>query len=293
MVRFHVLKFKLTFRDLWIVVVNAAKKIYRDDCLGLATQVSYHFSFSILPWLIFLTILVGYIGHHVNYPLSLSTLLTAILSPQQATMIQEKMSQIIKVNSGGLASFSAILMLWASSHVVNSLTNALDKAYGQQRKHAFLLNRLYSMLFILLSGLVALLCMFVVLFGPLIAKHVSHSLGLEQHHESLSLLWGLARWPLAFLVLSLLLALVYRFLPSKKHPLLLLWPGSMLAVLLWLSLSYLLGLYLSLSPTFSRLYGSLGLVVSILLWVHLSSFILLCGAEFNAALEARLKEKTS
>jgi membrane protein len=291
MIRFNVLKFKLSFRDLGSIVIKTIKKVIDDDCLGLATQISYHFTFSVVPWLIFLAILIGYLGSYMNYPMELNSLLTTFLPSEPSLMIQDKLSELISHNSPGLMSFSVILMLWSSSHVVNSLTNGLDKAYGQRRKHAFLINRLYSMIVILLSGLLVLLSFAILVFGPAIASHISSTLGLDKHHASLSLLWGVARWPLAFIILSLLLTLIYRFLPSKKHPFLMLWQGSMLAVLLWMGLSVSLGFYLQYSPGFSRMYGSLGVLISVLVWVHLSSFILLAGAEFNSVLEAHLKEK--
>jgi len=289
--RFHVLKYQLSFRDLWDITVQTTKKTTSDDCLGLAAQIAFHFIFSFFPWMLFLMALLGFIGRRVNYSLETSSLFTSIFPAEITALFQVNLDHLIQVNSGGLILLGLLGMIWSASRVVNALTGALDKAYGQRRKHAFILNRLYSMIFILLSGLLILICFLLIAFGPTLAAQISNSLGLAGQDKNLRFLWGLTRWPLAFLLLSFLLTLIYRYLPSKSHPFFTLWPGSMLAVILWMALSYFLGLYLRMSPDFHRMYGSLGALISILVWVHLSAFIFLAGAELNATLEAHLKEK--
>ena len=94
------------------------------------------------------------------------------------------------------------------------------------------------------------------------------------------------RWPVFFLLTLFLLALIYRFGPSRQDPE---WhwitPGSVFATLFWLLASLGFSYYVSNFADYDRMYGSLGAVIILLFWLYMSFYIVLLGAEVNAAIE--------
>jgi membrane protein len=98
--------------------------------------------------------------------------------------------------------------------------------------------------------------------------------------------WNLARWPLAFLVILLLFALIYYLAPNVDQRS---WkwvsPGSVVGAVAWLVLSGLFALYTSFSDSYSRTYGALAGGIVLLLWLNYSAWAVLFGAELNSELD--------
>jgi membrane protein len=129
-----------------------------------------------------------------------------------------------------------------------------------------------------LAGLLLL----IVFGGPLgaaIADQVRAGSAFE-------LLWGVLRWPIAFVAILVFFALVYYLAPNQDvrawH-----WvtPGSLVGSLLWLALSALFALYTSFSDSYSKTYGALASGIVLLLWLNYSAWALLFGAELNSELD--------
>ena len=102
------------------------------------------------------------------------------------------------------------------------------------------------------------------------------------------------RWPALLVLMSLLIAMLYRFAPYRRSPQ---WRwlsyGTLFATLMWLLGSGGLSLYVRYFSTFSELYGSLGAVVALMLWFWLSAFVVLFGAELNSEMERQTCHDTT
>jgi membrane protein len=143
--------------------------------------------------------------------------------------------------------------------------------------------RLISLVLVLASGVVlAGMLLFIVLGGKLgDAIAAKADLG-----GAFTWFWNLARWPLAFVVVLLLFALIYYLAPNADQRS---WkwitPGSIVGSLAWLALSGLFALYTAFSDSYSRTYGSLAGGIILLLWLNYSAWAVLFGAELNAELD--------
>jgi membrane protein len=98
-------------------------------------------------------------------------------------------------------------------------------------------------------------------------------------------LWGLLRVPVALLLLSLVVSVVYRFAPSKRLTLRSVVPGALLAVALWALASLAFAFGLTLFPDYGAVYGSFGAAISLLLYLYVSAAAVLLGAEVNATMQ--------
>jgi membrane protein len=131
----------------------------------------------------------------------------------------------------------------------------------------------------------------LIVFGGPVGEAIADLAGLG---SAWNWLWGLIRWPLAFLAILLFFALVYYLAPDTDQRN---WkwitPGSVLGALLWLALSGLFALYTSFSDSYDKTYGSLAGGIILLLWLNYSAFALLYGAELNSELDRQADIKAA
>jgi membrane protein len=147
--------------------------------------------------------------------------------------------------------------------------------------------RLLAFALVFLAGLVLAVVFVLIVFGGPLGDAVARRAGLG---HAFTIIWAVARWPIAFAGILLFLGLVYYLAPAERPPS---WrwitPGSLLGSTLWLVLSGLFALYTSFSSSYDRTYGSLAGAIVLLLWLNYSAVALLLGAELNSELERRAK----
>jgi membrane protein len=115
-----------------------------------------------------------------------------------------------------------------------------------------------------------------------IARHVGDALGLGSAAVTA---WGIAKWPVLVIIVSIMLAILYWASPNARHGFRWVSPGGLLAVLLWLVASGAFALYVAFFGNYNKVYGTLGGIIIFLIWMWLSNTAILLGAEFNAELE--------
>jgi membrane protein len=143
--------------------------------------------------------------------------------------------------------------------------------------------KITSIVLVLLSGTTIIALAVLIVFGGPLGQAVADKAGLG---GAFTLLWGIARWPIAFGAVLLLFGLTYYYAPNVDHRR---WqwvtPGSFVGALLWLALSGLFTLYVTFAGSYSKTYGSLAAGVILMLWLNYSAWAILFGAELNAELE--------
>jgi membrane protein len=169
--------------------------------------------------------------------------------------------------------------LWSLNAGTQALFAALNIAYGEPERRSmfeFYLSTFTFTLIALLSGGVVLLA---IVYVPVLFAAAGFSSAFEA-------VVGIGRWPLLALLSLLLLALLYRYGPSRRSAK---WRwvsvGSLVATVLCLVASAAFSLYVSHFANYDRIYGAFGAVIILLFWLYLSFYIVLLGAEINAELE--------
>jgi len=259
---------------------RALKEFGEDDMATYAAALAYHVLFSLFPFIIFLVALLGFL----NIPQFFDWLRQQsqlVLPPQATDQVNSAIDQIQQPR-GGLLSFGVIVALWAASAGVRAAMGALNKAYDvQEGRPAW---KLYSLSLLYTVGIAVLLILataFMVI-GPQAAQWLGERTGLGTFVVTL---WSWLRWPLAVLLLTLAVALIYYVAPDVEQSFRFITPGSVLAVLVWIAASLGFGYYVQNFADYSATYGSLGAVIVLLFYFYISSAILLLGAEVNAVIE--------
>ena len=250
-----------------------------DDAMGLSAQVAFSSLLAFFPSVIFLVGLADLAGVYGTLqeflgPVAPEEVLETVDTLQQDT---SKTTSVIAFTIGAAGA------LWAASGAMGAIIKAVNRAYDRVETRPFWKTRLIGIVLVCLMGLVLAALLLLIVFGGPLGTAIADKAGLGGEFE---LLWGIFRWPAAFVAILLLFALVYTFAPNLE-PRNWKWltPGSLVGSVGWLVLSGLFALYTSLSDSYSKTYGALASGIVLLLWLNYSAFALLFGAELNSELD--------
>jgi membrane protein len=208
--------------------------------------------------------------------------LSAVLPDTAASIITDQASEVASNAGTGLglaAAFGIAFALFSAARGVKSLMEGINIAYDEVEKRGFLMFNLvaYLLTVVLVLGLI------LALASTIVVPAVLAWVGLGGFVEGL-IRW--LRWPLLAIVTILGLAIVYRYGPSRENAR---WrwvsPGAVAATALWVVGSLAFSIYVRNFGSYNEVYGTLGGVIVLLLWLWVSAFIVLMGAELNAELE--------
>jgi membrane protein len=205
--------------------------------------------------------------------------------------INEELSRISAQGQGNL-SFTFVgtllLSLWGANAATKAIFDALNIIYKEREKRGFISLTIHSLLFTLAGLVMVLLAIAGIILVPITLKLVGAA------SSSTSALLSVLRWPLLYVALLFALACLYRYGPSRTHPQ---WRwvtwGSAIAGTVWLVGSLALSWYVSNFGSYNATYGSLGAVIGFLVWMWLSTIIVLVGAEINAEMEHQTARDTT
>jgi membrane protein len=177
------------------------------------------------------------------------------------------------------AVLSLLLALWSANRGTRAFIDAFNIVYGAEERRGFVRLSLYSLLLTFLGVALVGVALALVVGLPVFFA----ALGFPAEGPSGV---GLLRWPLLLIGVFAFYLLLGRFAPSRPPaPWRWLWPGAAASALVWLVASVLFSIYVTNFAAFNAVYGSLGAVVILLLWIYLSIYVGLIGAKLNAELE--------
>jgi membrane protein len=274
----------LTVRAWWQALRDAAKGFAARNLTDGAAALTYYSVLSIFPGLIVLVSLLGVFGSEDTVD-GLVRIVDS-LGPQSAVDAFEEPIRSA-VEHSGTASVALVVgllaALWTASGYVGAFTRASNVIYSVQEDRSIWKRRPLELLItIVLVVVLTLVLLGLVVGGPL-ADAVGEELGIG---DTALQAWSIAKWPLLFGIVVLVLALLYRVAPNARHAgLRWLLPGSLLATVLWIIASAGFSSYVSHFGSYSNTYGGLAGVIVFLIWLWLTNVAVLFGAQFAAELE--------
>jgi membrane protein len=262
---------------LWRVYQNVPE----HRIVSIAAGVAFYVLLAIFPGIAALVALYGLFSDPSMISRHLDSL--AGLLPGGATdVIGEQLGRLTaQPNSTlGFAFLIGLLVsLWSANAGMKALVDALNIVYGEKEKRGLIKLNALSLAFTLGALLFMLLALAAIAVLPLVMSN----LGLATATEWLV---AFGKWPVLFLAVVLVIALIYRYGPSREQAQ---WRwitwGSALAAIAWLVMSLLFSWYAAKFGSFNKTYGSLGAVIGFMTWIWLSSIVILIGAELDAEME--------
>ncbi len=279
-----------------IGVLPTAKQVFKefreDDAQGLASEVAYHLLFSVVPLLIFLTALSGFVSRAVGVNDAMGNITSWLFEnlPQRtAVAVQEPIESVIASQSGGFLSVGALLALWGARNAMASLMKALNVAFDVKESRPWWKKQIIAIGLTIALGLGIVGGSAFFLIGSSIGAGLAESVGLG---GTFTTIWSILRWPLIFVLVSLAVAFLYWAGPNVDAPFTWLTPGSVLAVLLWALATTGLSFYFRYFGGYAEAYGVLGGVLAFVFWLYVMSLILLIGGELNAVITLQKSPET-
>lgn len=271
----------LSFREL---ARRVWADLYAGDVTSLAAEMSYYFVLSIFPFLIFLAALVGTLPFTGAWNGVLNWIV--IYFPRQS---QAMVLDIILSLTDGRTGFLSLGLLgtgWAATSGLLCLMSALNVVYGVKETRSFLHRLALAFLMVLVLAVLLLSTFGLVTAGDWFDRWVAaRSMGLL----SVPVLWRGTRWTISVILLGVGIALLDWTMPNLRRPWRKTVPGVVFVVLAWLLSTAAFNLYVQYVGTFNKTYGVLGVFVILMVWIYLSSLIILAGAVINAQLRKMAK----
>ncbi|QBQ56606.1 YihY/virulence factor BrkB family protein [Nitrosococcus wardiae] len=271
------------------VLVRVKNELSEDKLTMVAAGVAFYALLALFPALTALVFIYGLVANPADVQQQLNTLSGII--PQEAQSLLNAQLSSITAQSPSALGFgvlgSILFALWGATKGMKTLMEALNVVYNEEEERGFL--RLNGTALVLTLGAVLLGVLAIGLVVVLPA--LLGNLGLGESVRS----WiSLLRWPLLALFAMAGLAGVYRYGPSRSQPQ---WHwvnwGAVLATVLWVIASFGFSFYVSHFGSYNETYGSLGAVVIFLMWLFITAFIVLLGAELNAEMEHQTQVDTT
>jgi len=271
----------LTGHSLWRAVVELAN----GDDFTHAASIAYYALLSLFPFMLLALSVIGSItaddtsrGKMLDFILKYFPTRFEFVTTQIDMFRQTRVQMGI---GGGLA------LIWASLGVFGAISSAVNHAWGVEKQRSFLKHRMVSFLMMLAAG--AALFLTVVVFSAGEVIEASWFAQVVERFPGLRALQGFGIRYAATLMLIGGVGLVFYFIPNAKVRFRDVWVGALITGLLWRGAYAVFAWYVRDLSRFS-IHGSIGAVVAFMLWIYISSVILLFGVEFTAAY-GRLRRK--
>ncbi len=281
-----------SWRTFWWLFRRSFQCAYEDGCFGTAKGVAYSSLLSVFPLLTTTaTLLVQANAIAVSY--LISRLLFEAVPPGTEELVL-RFFTVRGERPVSLLIAATLLSIWAASGAMTSLMEGFQAAYRIPTGRSFLRQRAVAVSLVLFSALPVLGASALMLLGERAERVAMGWLGLvpagAELRGWLSLAGKLGRYLVAIGAIHLVNAGVYLFGPSRRQRWRDVWRGALVATVLWLAATWLFAWYVRHLANYNVLYGSIGAVIALLVWMYVLAAIALAGCEFNAERE-RLRHR--
>lgn len=264
-------------RKGWQKVILLTIQGYFDNKVGRnAAAMTYYLLFAMFPFFIFVTSLLGLL--HLP-TLTLDGQITRFLPEDVVAFLNLAIEHITKSSNNALLTFGLVFSVWFPFRAVSNLMEAINDIYGEEKSgsHSIRTAILTALTIVLTPAMLLLLLLgervlgFVGEYIPISAEFITG--------------WSRMRFVPMAAALLFMLSAVYFFSPSKIQKARYILPGAILSMGVWMLFSLIFSYYVDHMGRYSIIYGSIGVIIALLVWMDWSMIAMLMGAVFNVALK--------
>jgi membrane protein len=274
-----------TFRKaLWVALEH--------DVLNTAKAAAYSGMLALFPALVVLTALLAQVPEGTSLVGEIRASFEQFLPADSMSLLQSAL-ETRRLHSAQLIFSAAGLSVFAGLGLMLSLMEGFRRAYEQPlNKWGFWQRRARALLLVPIVLVPLSLATLLLVFGRQIEAWMIDNAGHELRHFVL-FSWRMVRWAIALLTGVSVLGALYHFGTWRKEHWAWVGPGALAATLLWFPSTLAFGWYVTRIADYSMFYGSFGTGIATLVWLYLTSFSALLGAELNGVLYRERQEKAS
>jgi membrane protein len=262
----------------------------RRRLTGLAAEMAYNAMLALFPTTLAVLTAIGLFKPLKMTFQTIAGRVSEVAPTEALSLVKNIAEQISASQNGGLFSFSFVFALWAASGALSTAMAALDQIHQTPRKHKRPIwkARLVALLLTVCAILLLMLSAALIFVSDVLIQLIAHRSGVFS--SPLLTLWWLLSLPLALGIMSIMFGFIYRFGPSRWNPGQPIMPGAVLAAIFWAILSNVLRLTARYIGT-NQIYGVVGAVIVLLLWLYMSSLVLLIGDQLNVTVGEAMRQK--
>ena len=255
-------------------------KAFEEDILSSAAQVAFYFSFAIFPLLLFLVTLFGMVLSSADdLRGELFYYLRQVMPYSAYELVRTTIKEVTENSSSGKLTLGFFTAIWFASAGIDSIRVALNSVYNLRETRDWWKTKFQSLLFTLIIAILVSLALAVVFYGWkfISIAFTAFSIPLPAHFFLV-----IIQWIMVLILLIIIFGMLYNYIPNHS-PRKWRWitPGSIVGIILWLILSGGFRLYLNYFNSYDKTYGSLGAVIILMLWLFLTSLVILIGGLIN------------
>jgi len=275
------IRFVRFFRYIsWDTLKETFVRVGEGRLLGLAAEIAYNAMLSLFPAILAVLTAIGLFEESLQSTFKQLAVQLSKVAPDEAlVLIRDFAREITQARNTGLFSISFVVAIWAASGALSAAMTALDQIHQipPEQTRPFWKAKLISLGLTIGTILLLMLASFLVFISDLILKFFVSESGFS----FLLTVWRLLSWPLALGIVSAAFAFVYRYGPSRWDSGTPMMPGAVLASVSWAIVSGLFRLYVSNFGNYNQVYGAVGAVIVLMLWLYMSAVVLLVGDQLN------------
>lgn len=270
-------------------VETLIKKIIEQDFCGVAAEMAFWFIIGLFPFLLFLTSLFAWMGKQTLITPILG-FITNIAPKDVSTLILNTLNEAMIFKQGMLvAVFGLCITIALSSNAIAVIIKGLNRAYAIEENRNFIYTRTLSVIMVFINALVLFLSVSLIVFGKVLLDFAIEYTVLSK--LSIDII-SVVRWPVSYLALASLSIVNYYILPAvegnDKIKLKSVLPGTFFFSFFWIIGSWGFSIYLSNLNAYNKVYGAIGAVCILMVWLYYTSLIMLVGGEINSRVYNKL-----
>jgi membrane protein len=268
---------------LYTVASFFFQEIQKDSLVNKASSLAYNFMMALFPSIIFLFTLIPYIPIN-NFQNQLMALISLLLPENAYLAFESTLEDIVKNQNSKLLSLGFILALFFATNGINTLMDSFNKSSLIVETRTWFKQRFVALNLTLLTAFSLIIGVTVMVIGEYIITLVRNELHLKDGAFWIYLIM-VSRWLIIIFVYFVTTSLLYRYGPANSKKWKFFSAGSWFATILAILTSLAFTYYINNFGNYNKLYGSIGTLLVVMLWLYLNSLILLIGFELNASLD--------
>ncbi|MCF8237167.1 MAG: YihY/virulence factor BrkB family protein [Saprospiraceae bacterium] len=268
--------------SIWNVGEFLIHEVRKDDPFMRANAVAFSFFLSLFPAIITLFTLLPYLPIYELFSVTLQDTVRGIMPGTAGDWLVSFLNDIATRERRGLLSFSTLLALYFSTSGTATLMYSFEKDMPQIFKNRNPIMKRWIALWLT----VILAVLVVVSIGLVIAGHLVVGFLTQNVHADwvTTVSFEMLRWILVISLFYSSISLLYRYGAPTKTRFHFFSTGATVATILALLSSILFSMYINAFGTYNKLYGSIGTIIAMMLWLQINAFVIISGYELNTAI---------
>lgn len=258
---------------LYVMIQDFSTQMRKQNISAYAASIAFFFFLSVVPMLILICTILPYT------PLTEENLMTAVtdLTPDMLDPLAKSLISDVYNRSAGILSIAAIATIWSAGKGVMALMQGLNVVNGVEDTRNYFFIRVIASFYTVVMLVVVILSLFFMVFGNQLVKLALHRIPRLEALVSFVMNF---RFVLVWAILTLLFAAIYAYVPDKKLKFKEQLFGAVFSAVVWSVFSWGFSIYVTYGNTYG-IYGSLSIIIIVLLWMYFCMYITMIGAYLN------------